>query len=479
MYSQSLLIAGLIIGAPPDAKPQGPHLEKGLEVLWKGTFTEASFRPGVRGIRTYDVETRLFVLDTGDYGADAILFTRVFLKPDRKLTEPAAGVVRLDMVQINPKGRVQLMPSPADPDNPDAKLRPWPSVQLQGLPTQEAGMFFEFPEKELKLGLGWSREEIGRPDIAWKVADADSFRGYPALKLVAEQKTPGYYSERIKQMEWRRKDTLTVAPEKGFAARLERIIEKRDTESEELSFRSVLTLEQQGRMVFFEGGYQERREESVHAAAFTAMLDRLLAVGDRDGAKPFEALARRVTTYINDHNSYGRGPYREAILAVRKRAESAGKGNLPPAPAPESTTKPADPLAIGSVIADVTAAGITTSASAKLSALKGKPALVAYFQPSAGSGRQVVRMLDELHHRKLGAIVPLAIGDPADAKNLILDLKTPLSIYDGTGVYKTHGLSATPVFIVIDADGVIRHVTRGWGGETAAEVTREFERWAK
>jgi len=53
MFSQSLLIVGLIVGTPPDAKLQGPRLEKGLEVLWKGTFTEASFRPGVRGIRPH------------------------------------------------------------------------------------------------------------------------------------------------------------------------------------------------------------------------------------------------------------------------------------------------------------------------------------------------------------------------------------------------------------------------------------------
>ena len=54
-----------------------------------------------------------------------------------------------------------------------------------------------------------------------------------------------------------------------------------------------------------------------------------------------------------------------------------------------------------------------------------------------------------------------------------------MPVYDGTGVYKVHGLEATPVFVVIDADGVVRHVARGWGRETAAAVTREVERWAK
>src|SRR5438067_866343 len=102
MFTQSLVVAGLVLAAPP-AAGNGPKLEKGLEVLWTGTFTEATFRPGVRALRTYTVDTRLFVLDAGDYGAEAILFTRVFLKPDRKSTEPPAGVVRLELVRIDPK----------------------------------------------------------------------------------------------------------------------------------------------------------------------------------------------------------------------------------------------------------------------------------------------------------------------------------------------------------------------------------------
>lgn len=475
MFAQTLVITGLLFGAPP---PEGPRLEKGLEVRWAGTFSEASFRPGVRASRTYDVDTRLFVLDASEDGADAVLFTRIFQKPDRKSAEPPAGVVRLDMVFINPRGQVQLLPSPADPDNPDPKRRPWPLVQLQGLPAQEAGLFFEFPDKPLKTGSTWVREEIGRPSISWKSMDVESFRGYPALKLIAEQKTTGYYSERIRQSEWRRQDTLIVVPGKGYAARLERIIEKRDPDSEDLSFRSVLTLEQTGRIVYPGRLYQERREEAVHAAAFTAMLDRLLAAGGRDGSKPFEMLARRVASYLSDHGGNDTVPYREAIVAVRKRAESAAKGNLPPVPQEEKTPS-ADPLTIGNAIADVPLVGITNSGTTKLSALKGKSVLLVYFQPTATSAAGLLKLADELHNRKLGVVLPLSIGDPADASKLHVQEKINVPIHDGTDVYKTHGLNATPIFVIVDADGIIRHVARGWGAETASSVTREFERWAK
>jgi hypothetical protein len=307
----------------------------------------------------------------------------------------------------------------------------------------------------------------------------ETFRGQPAAKLVAEQKTEGYYADRIRQAEWRRQDKLTVVPAHGYAARLERVIERRDPEAEELSFRSVLVLEQQGKMVYPGRLYDERREESVHAAAFTAMLDRALATGGREGAKPFEAVARRAQVYLTDYGAYDSIPYREATLAVRKRAEAAAKGELPPMPPPDEPVVSADPLAVGKPVPDVTVPGVTTTGPARLSALKGKPILLMYFQPTAESARSVVKLAGRLHERRIGVVLPLAIGDPADTKDLVAELKATVPVYDGTGVYKVHGLDATPVFVVVDADGAVRHVSRGWGGETAAAVTREFERWGK
>ena len=478
MFAQTMVVAGFLLSAPPTAEA-GPRFEKGLEVRWAGTFTEATFRPGVRAVRTYDVDTRLFVLDTGDHGADAILFTRVFLKPDRRTADPPAGIVRLEYVRIDPKGKVKVLPSPADPDNPDPKARPWPQVQLQALPAHEAGYFFEFPDKPLIPKLTWAREDAGRPVINWTVADADSYRGQPAIKVVAEQKTSGYYSDKIRQAEWRKRDTLTVIPANGFASRLERVIEKRDLEAEELSFRSVLVIEQTGRIAYPGRLYEERRQEGLHAAAFTAMLDRALATGGREGSKPFEAVARRVRAYLSDHGAYNEVPFREAVVAVGKRAESAAKGNLPPAPPPEEPITVNDPLTIGQAIPDINMPSLTSFASTKLSSLKGKAVLLVYFQPAAPSGSAVMKLANDLNARKLLAVVPLALGDPKDAKGLIADLKATVPVYDGTGLYKVHGLDATPVFVVIDGEGVIRHVTRGWGPETPAALTREVERWSR
>src|SRR5262245_16866447 len=463
------LIAGLVLAAPPEAA--GPRLEKGLEVRWAGTFTEASFRPGVRTVRTYDVDTRLLVLDTGDHGADAVLFTRVFLNSDHK--GPPSGVVRLELVRIDPRGKLSVLSSPADHDNPSPKPRPWPLVRLEGLPSPQGGMFVEFPDKPLKVGLAWSREEAGRPIVSWTVADADSFRGQAAVKLIAEQKTTGYYGDRVRQAEWRRQDKLTVLPGTGFASRLERIVERREPEADDLAFRSVLTLEQQGRVVYSGRLFDERKEEAVHAAAFTAQLDRLLAAGGRDGGKPFDALVRQIDRYQSENGSSDTVPFREAIVFIRKRAESAAKGNLPPAP-PRDDTAPEALLAVGKPLPDVTAPLVTADGSITVSRLKGKPVVLAYFQPSAPSATGVLKLAQSLQAERRAGILPLAIGDAADTKALHKELRLTIPVFDGTGVYKAHGLDATPVFVVVDADGNVRHVIRGWDEDTPRQVTDEL-----
>lgn len=483
MHAQTLMLVGLLVGAPPP-ELTGPKLEKGLEVRWAGQFTEASFIPGVRTVRAYDVETRLLVLGVDENGADAALFTRVFLKAAGKTAEAPAGAVRIELARIDPRGRVTAVPSPADPDNPAPKARPWPAVQLQGLPYHEAGMFVELPDsKRAGVKDGWSREEDNRPAVAWTVKDVESFRGQIGLKVVGQQMTAGFAKTISPKPEWRRQETLCVLPALGYASRFERVIERRVPDGEDLAFRSVLTLELTGKLTYSGRLFDERREEAVTAAAHTAMLDRLLADGGRGGPKPFESLVRRIDGYQTDHPGGDSVPYREATMSVRKRALSAAKGNLPPVQVnyDGDATPAAGPLVIGQPVPDIAAEMLTAEATAKLSKLVGRPVLLAYFQPTAASAPSVLKLANDLYakHKARGVVMPLVIGDTAAWKAAYAEAGLTVPVYDGNAVYKTHALDATPVFVVIDAEGIVRHVARGWGSETAEEVAKEFNRWVK
>ncbi|WP_020472917.1 TlpA family protein disulfide reductase [Zavarzinella formosa] len=486
MYAQTLLLTSLLIGAPP-LEITSPRMEKGLEVRWVGQFTEASFVPGVRTVRAYDVDTRMLVLSVDEHGTDVALFTRVFLKPTGKGIEERAGAVRMELARVDRKGHALAVPSPADPDNPEPKAKPWPVVQLQGLPYHEAGIFLELPEGKAKTGDIWTREEANRPPITWKVGDLESHQGHIGLKITAKQMTAGFTKTAVRQPEWQRKETLCILPSLGFASKLERVIERREPDIDDLAFRSVLTLEQKEKSVYRGRLFEERREEAITAAAHTAMLDRLLADGGRGGPKSFEALVRRIDGYQTDHLG-GDSPYREATQAVRKRAMSAAKGNLPPVQVTgdelgSSPAKEEDngPLAIGKPTPDISAEMLTAEAVTKLSKLKGRPVLLVYFQPTSTSAAALLKFAQSLHtrHRGRGAVMPLVIGDTTAWKTAYTAGEMTVPIYDGNPVYKTHGLESTPVFVVVDAEGITRHVSRGWGGETAEQVTKEFERWSK
>ena len=75
--------------------------------------------------------------------------------------------------------------------------------------------------------------------------------------------------------------------------------------------------------------------------------------------------------------------------------------------------------------------------------------------------------------------MPLVIGDHDAAQKLLEELQFKTRLYDGSQVYRTHGLESTPVLVAIDAKGIVRHIARGWTKETAATVMSEFERLSK
>jgi peroxiredoxin len=479
--------AGLILGAAP-AETAVPKLEKGLEVRWTGQLNEASFRPGMRNIRDYEVDTRMFVLDADDFGSDLVLMTRITPKTTEK--RHATPIVRIEMGRVDRKGKMVLMPSPEDEDNPSPKAKPWPSFQLQGLPMYETGMFMAGTEIKLLRGSIWKSDEAGRPQATWKVADTESFKGQLGLKIVREQLTEGFYGKVARQEEWRRMDHLTLIPTNGFASRWERVVEVREIGSPDLTYRSKLTMEQAGRLVYSGRFYQERREETTMAAAFESILERLLAEEGRSGTAPFESLARRIRQYQIDNAASDSLPYREAVVAIRKRSESAAQGNIPPVAAPTivqaSATVPApveqtSVLAIDKSIPDIELVRFDGGASTRLVKLQGKTVLLAYFQPSSPTTSDVIKLGQQLQlqHKSACAILPLAIGEKSAVKKLQESDEVALPLYDGAKVYKTHALEATPVFIIVDRNGIVRHVSRGWGSETAATIQREFERLAK
>jgi hypothetical protein len=114
MPLSACMLTGLLIGATPSAPADGAavvKLDKGAEITWRGSFSEAIIRPNVRAFRAYEVETRAFVLDVSEQSADVAIFTLIKLKPDVKTVPEPPPVARLELLRIDSRGHSQLLPA--------------------------------------------------------------------------------------------------------------------------------------------------------------------------------------------------------------------------------------------------------------------------------------------------------------------------------------------------------------------------------
>jgi hypothetical protein len=489
MSIHAWMLTGLLLGAPPeipaDAAPV-PRLEKGLEITWSGTFSEAIRRPNVGAVRRYEIETRLFVLDVFEQGADGALLTSIKLKLDQKTIPVPLPIVRLELVRIDPSGKMSLLPADSLRSAPDKRLPvPLPLMAMEGLPTFEPAEFIHFPTDRVRFAQAWSAPEPKRPVLNYRIEGFEIIRSkkfdFRCVKVAMAQQTEDWNKLRSETTAWRRGETVWVSAKHGYAVRIERTIEKRDPKSGDLSFRSELKYDLVGLMRYPDRFGQDRRDEIAGAASFLADFERALADPARNGAAPFEVLLRRIEQHLTTHFSGDEAPYRQAILSVQRKAEAAKRGDIPPAPPPPETSE-APRLAIGKPALDIMAVDLTNREAIALGKLRGRPVLLIYYQPDkARTAEPVMRFAQSLFAQYAGKafVLALAIGDGDKALRQRSDWGLTMHILAGRDVYKQHGIDSTPCFVVIDEEGIVRNITLGWSEENVELVRDELGKWVK
>ncbi|MCE9530779.1 MAG: hypothetical protein K8T89_06600 [Planctomycetes bacterium] len=488
MSIHAWMLTGLLFGAPPASPaPQGeaapsPRLEKNLEITWRGNFTEAILRPNVRAFRTYEVETRLFVIDVLEREADVAILTVIKLKPDIKTTPEPLPVTKLVLARVDAKGTLALLDPTTIAEKPEKrKLLAMPVMSMEGLPTLEPSLFVALPAATLRMSQKWDTAEDKRPAVNYRFDGFDSVRGSRTLRVLVGQQTEDWEQPVPDRPAWRRGETIWLSMKQGHAVKLERTIEKRDQESGELGFRSKLVAEHVGTMRYPERFGTDRRDEILAGARFLSEFQAMLPESGRLGSEVFEQLLQRIDQHLRGHLAGDSVPYREAIMTVKRKAEAARKGHIPPEPLPPETSEPAKIL-VGRTLTDVTMVELVRNESLQLSKLRGRPVLLIYYQSeSARTAEPVLRFAESLYkgHGSKIYILPLAIGNSDTALKQRNEWKLSIPMLAGRDVYKQHGVDSTPCFVVLDQQGIVRHLTLGWSDENAATVQSAVEKWAK
>jgi hypothetical protein len=346
-----------------------PHLGRGQELVYRGSYAEEAIGRGVQFSRSYRLESRVFVLDTPPRGLDVALQTILKLRTPRaeRGNEPEPISVRLELAHVDLQGRIT---SPAGV----ALAVPW-----DGPATIECGTFVEVPNGRVGLKQSWETLEANRPARRWKVLGMEMVSGTTCLKLEGLQQSDDWDHPRADRTAWRRRDLIWLAPRLGVAYKVERTIERRDPAHRDPTERSLTQYELQSEIQYPGQLFEDRRREILQAQKITEALTSLLPDSTKQGPKPFENILVRIAYHLDNHPPT---PYREAVLQVKRRAEAASRGESPAAaPANELDRRPTV-AALDQRAPDFIVTNLLTRQSTQLRRWLGRPILMVFYHAS-------------------------------------------------------------------------------------------------
>lgn len=448
-----------------------PRLVRGQELVYRGAFTEEATGGRVQFGRSYRFETRFFVLDTPAKGVELAGLTLVESKgpsvPASSNVKPepqGATSVRLERLNLNLQGKVSLASG--------GSLL----VPLERFPTIEVGAFLELPSQRKAATTGWEVAEQDRPALQWRVNGSEVVNGQTCTKVVGVQQSDDWEKPRADRSAWRRLETVWVGSRSGLVQKLERVIEHREPARREIAQRRTLRYDLESSLQYPPQLGQDRRQEITQAFAFREAAQPLIAEPARYG-KQLQMLQRKIAYHVENQPTT---PYREAVQHVRRQVEAAIKGEAVRETQDDVPAR-AVPVAVsGELAPDFVAGPITTKESGKLSAWKGKPVLLVFYQPGSATAQELLRFAQQLHqmHGRQMSVVGMSVSD--DATEVLRQregLKFDFPVYRGAGMRISYGVDSTPKLVVIDGKGYIRGAYHGWGQQTAHEVTAEVRRW--
>ena len=449
-----------------------PRLSRAQELVYRGTFTEEASGDGVQFNRTYRIESRVFVLETPPPGASVALLTVLRLRnpPGSGVVRAAAPAedfslysVRLALARIDLQGRVT-----AEAGGPL-------TVPLDGPPTLECGAFVEMPRSRVGPDRTWEVAEDGRPPRSWTAGSSETVNGTGCVKLVGVQQSDDWDRPRTDRVAWRRTDTVWVAPRTGVAHRVERTIERREPARKEPTQRTTLRYELESNLQYPGPLFADRRKEIQQARGFAESAAPLLPTPTKN-VPQLEALLTKINYHLDNQPPT---PYREAILEVKRRVEAARRGEAPPAPPPETPAARPPTAALGQVAPDFVATDFTSQETARLRRWQGRPVVLFFYNPTSATAEELLRFAQSLQelHRERVAVVGLAMSNDADkVRKQHAELRLGFPILNGQGLRVSYNVEATPQLVVLDAEGLVRSIHVGWGGETADEVTAALKK---
>jgi hypothetical protein len=302
--------------------------------------------------------------------------------------------------------------------------------------------------------------------------------GTLCVKLAGVQQSEDWDRPRGDRAAWRRRDTVWLSPRLGIACRVERVLERRDagrqdaepTQWGKLRYELDSSLQYSGTLA------DDRRQEISQAITFRESLAPLLTQPTHYGPQ-LAALVKKIDYYVEHQPPT---PYREAILQVKRRAESARRGESPAVLPEEGPGALPTTATTGALAPDFVASYLTGPGSSRPRAWLGRPVLMVFYSPTSSTAPDVLRFAQRLavaypqHVRIVGLSMS---SDTAVVRSQSASLGLTFPVIDGSALRVSYGVETTPRFVLLDSANIVRGAWLGWGQETPTEVREELKRW--
>jgi hypothetical protein len=460
-----LLLFAIGFAQPTMSQSEPPILQlvRGQEIVHQGQYIEQRPSQGNRSTRSFQIETRVFVLEAGHGGYEVALYTVLRVQGSEVMSGegrvPAS--VWLETTHVNEQGKV---------DVGSALL-----VPLAGPPIAECGQFVELPGHIDRMNQSWQVADGSRPVRTWTYLGWDDAGGIRCLKLQGVQQSADWDQPRADQTAWKRVDRVWMR--RGIAYRIERTIERRLPAHDRPTDRSVMRLELRSELVYPGRLYEGRRRDIMQAVAFTAALAPYLAAPATFGQKPFDDLLIKGRHYIDNEPPT---PYRDAILQVTRRIEAARRGESPPVLTREDRNQGTQALVLGERAPEFVVENAVTRQSVGLENFLGKPTLMVFYHPRSEAARSALHFAQRLEDSSGRAVnaAGFALVDTVEgAREQPVNFPINIPVLVAGSLKQSYGVETTPKIVILDAAGVARAAFEGWGPETGSAVAAELKRW--
>jgi hypothetical protein len=408
------------------------RLTRGQELVYRGKFTEESRGP-VPDRRAYDLEARSFVLETRPDGIDTAFLT---VLRGTGAAPDAAGSARLELAAVDQRGRVTLHVTGAAP-----------RIPLDGPPSLEPAGFVELPAGPANT---WDVADGQRPPREWRVVAVDFYGGVRCLKLIGEQVSAEWRQPTGNAPAWRRSDVVWLAVATGTVRRLERTVERRSGGDGSAGYSARTEYELAESTIFPDRLAAERRREVLLIAELNQRLAALLSRTARTTPVQFEGLLAQIDRVPSQP------AYRPAVVALRHRAEAGARGEVPP-PA-DAADPPGLPPTLGRPAPDFVTTDLVNGTPMRLARRHDRPTVLLFVRPDSPVASSTLELAKDLQARYADRlrVAVLVVADEETARPAWAAAGVPLFAgRDPAAVYTVTGASRV---VVVDADGVVRHL---------------------